>query len=96
MAIGRALGQIVAFLRMEQPAGAPSTGFVPLLVLLRRRVSDSEIANLAAQFARNGISTLSVTDIGVAISTVVDDLPSELDIQRVSRRLVDDGWRIQP
>jgi hypothetical protein len=95
VAIGRVVEQIVAFLRVGQPVGAPPTGYLPLLALLRRQVSDNEITDLATQFARNGVSTVTVTDIGVAITAVVDGLPAQVDIQRVSRRLAADGWTIQ-
>ncbi|CAN5825229.1 hypothetical protein BH09ACT7_BH09ACT7_27990 [soil metagenome] len=95
MALGQVLGRIVGFLRAGQPAGVPSTGYSPALSLLRRRLSEGEISYLATQLARHGVSTLSVTDISVAITRMLDDLPSQLDIQRMSSRLVADGWTIR-
>ena len=37
------LSAIIAFLRAGYPAGTPATGYVPLLAMLRRRVTDNEI-----------------------------------------------------
>jgi hypothetical protein len=93
-----ALGGDHRFLRVEQPAGAPSTGFSPLLALLRRQLSEDEIADLATQLARNGVTTLSVIDLGVAITAVEDDLPSQRDIRagRVVSSLTDGRFGRSP
>lgn len=93
--MGRIVGRVVAFLRGGQPVGAPSTGYLPLLALLPRRVTDDEISTLATRLARRGISAVSATDIGVAITKMIDDLPSEGDRQRVTGRLIADGWAVQ-
>jgi hypothetical protein len=95
MVLGRIVGQVVGFLRAGQPLGAPSTGYLPLLALLPRRVTDEEIGALATRLAGHGVSAVSATDIGVAISKVIDDLPSEVDRQRVTGRLIADGWAVQ-
>jgi hypothetical protein len=95
MLLRRIFEQAVGFLRVGQPPGAAATGYAPLLALMQRQVSDDDIAVLAATFARHRIGTTSITDIGVAITEVIDGLPRESDIQRVSRRLVADGWIIR-
>lgn len=95
MLIGRFFAQTVEFLRAGQPAGVPSTGYVPVLALMKRQVSDSEIASMASEIARQGASAMSSIDIGVALSKVIDELPSDRDIQRVMHHLVADGWTVQ-
>lgn len=95
MVIGRLFGQMVEFLRAGQPVGVPSTGYVPVLALLRRQVSDAEIASLASRIARQGPWAMSSIDVGVALSKIVNDLPSDRDIQRVMHHLVAAGWTVQ-
>jgi Protein of unknown function (DUF3349) len=90
MAYGRVVANIVEFLRAGVPLGVPSTGFVPLLALLPRRVSDDEIATLTEHFGDTP-STVTATDIGVALTRVLGALPSDRDVQRVASRLVTDG-----
>jgi hypothetical protein len=90
MALGQVVSKMVGFLRTGLPAGVPSTGYVPMLALLERRVSDEEIAALATHFVRTGDSATTATDIGVALTRVLGALPSDRDVQRVSSRLVTD------
>jgi hypothetical protein len=95
MAIGRLLEERVAFLRVEQPAGAPSTGFSPLLALLRRQISENEIADMATQLARNGVSTVGVTDIGLSLPRSSMTCRPSVTSNACRSRLIVDGWTIQ-
>jgi hypothetical protein len=40
--LSRLLARIVAYLRAGYPEGVPANDYVPLLALLRRRLSDDE------------------------------------------------------
>ena len=46
MALSDALRRIVAFLRAGSP-GVPEDDYIPLLALLRRRLSDDEVVSVA-------------------------------------------------
>jgi len=46
----------------------PQTDYVPLLALLRRRLSDDEVAKVATQLAARGEWNIDAADIGVAIT----------------------------
>jgi Protein of unknown function (DUF3349) len=93
MAYGRVVANVVEFLRAGVPSGVPSTGYVSLLALLPRRVSDEEIATLAEHFAGTP-SAVTATDIGVALTRMLGALPSDRDVQRVASRLVTDGTAV--
>jgi Protein of unknown function (DUF3349) len=91
MGLRARVSSIVAFLRAGYPSGAPVTGYVPLLALLPRRVSDDEAATITSKLIGRkrpsidgGIDT---TDVGVEITRITDEMPSSDDIERVQRRL---------
>jgi hypothetical protein len=77
----------IAFLRAGYPAGMPSTGYVPLAALLRRRLSDDEITAITSELMLRGRAPVSTSDLGVHITRVTDDLPSHDDVERIQRRL---------
>jgi hypothetical protein len=78
---------MVAFVRAGYPQGAPDTNYLPLLALLRRRLSDDEVTAVAADLAVCRELTVDIVDIGVAITRITDELPSLADLERVQRRL---------
>jgi hypothetical protein len=80
--------RFVAFIRAGYPKhGVPKVGYIPLLALLRRRLSDDEVAEVAAQLIARGDMRIETADIGAAIIRITDDLPSPDDLDRVQRQL---------
>jgi hypothetical protein len=79
--------RIVAFLRAGYPHGAPATGYVPLLALLPRKVSDDEAAMITRVLMGRNRRSIDSADVGVEITRVTDDMPSLDDIERVQHRL---------
>ena len=77
---------VIAFFRAGYPSWAPSTGYVPLLALLRRRVSDDEIISIASRLIARR-QPMDAADVGVEITRITDELPSADDIARVQQRL---------
>jgi hypothetical protein len=74
------------------PAGVPPKDYIPLLALLRRRLTEDEVRAIADEIARRSPSRSS-SDIGVSITRVTDALPSEDDVERVERHLCQQhGW----
>jgi hypothetical protein len=62
----------------------------PVLALLSRRLSNDEVKVVANDLMeRDGFDKI---DIGVLISKLTDELPSEDDIERVRSRLAAKGW----
>ena len=87
MAFGALVSSITAFLRAGYPSGAPAVGYVPLLALLPRRVSDDEVAAITGKLRAPARRRVDDIDIGVEITRVTHEMPSLNDIERVRRRL---------
>jgi hypothetical protein len=84
------LTRIVAWIKAGYPDGVPNPDQVPLLALLRRRLSDEEVLAVAnALLERGGFDHI---DIGVLITEITDALPTPADIDRVHDRLAAFGW----
>ncbi|YAL82166.1 DUF3349 domain-containing protein [Dermacoccaceae bacterium W4C1] len=73
------------WLNAGYPSGIPPKDYNPVLALLRRRLTDDEVAQVTAALAAHEDPTR--VDIGVGISKVTDELPSEEDIRRVQEHL---------
>ena len=86
------LTSVLDWLREGYPAGVPPKDYFPLLALLRRRLTEDEVRELArgiAEQAPNG----TTADIGVSITKLTDALPSDEEIARVEAHLTQHhGW----
>jgi hypothetical protein len=89
------VSRVVDWLRDGYPAGVPDRDFVPLLALLRRRLSDDEVRLVASRLAETGGVPGNV-DIGAAIARVTTELPSDQDVERVRAALSDHDWPVDP
>lgn len=49
------LGRVVDWLREGYPAGIPAQDTIPVLALLRRRLTDAEVAAIAAELRASGL-----------------------------------------
>jgi hypothetical protein len=77
--------RFVAFILAGYPHGIPKSDCTALLALLRRRLSEDEVAAVARDLVARG--ELSIPDIGVTIARVGKKPPTEADLERVQRRL---------
>ncbi|GAB3605898.1 hypothetical protein GCM10027413_13070 [Conyzicola nivalis] len=84
--------RVVRWLREGYPAGLPEQDFVPLIALLRRRLTDAEVTAVGSRLAAAGDTLTSRVDVGTAIARVTSELPSDDDVDRVRRYLVENGW----
>lgn len=73
----------------------PEQYYVPLMALLRRQLSDDEIAVLADDLVAEFPVPVDPIDIGVLITKVTDDIPHEADVARVREHLIRGGWKIE-
>jgi hypothetical protein len=87
MGLGQHVSAIVGFFRAGYPKGAPPFGYVPLLALLPRRVTDDEITSIARKLLAPKRRPVDNVDVGVEITRVTDHMPSVNDIERVQNRL---------
>lgn len=90
------LESILRWLRMGYPQGVPTQDYIPLLALLRRRLSDEETVWVAKEILASGHAPVGVADIGVLISKVTNEMPSETDVQRVREHLEAAGMLVVP
>lgn len=92
------LARIVAWIAAGYPEGVPGADRVPLLALLRRRLTDDEVKAVVAALTADadpssaGAAGIDSVDIGVLITQITDDLPSTEDVDRVRARLAAQGW----
>ena len=93
MALSDVLMRVVGFLRAGCPEGVPAHDYIPLLALLRRRLSDDEVMAVAAELTSDGsVTPIGGADVGVAITKLTDEMPSSEDTERVKQRLAAVGW----
>ena len=65
--------RFVAFIRAGYPQGVRQSDYRALLALLRRRLCDDEIAELARELVARGELKLNIADIGAAITRITDE-----------------------
>src|ERR1700730_8368255 len=94
MPLSGLLTRIVAFLRAGYPEGVPAHDYIPLLALLRRRLSDDEVIAVATELMADGGMPVDGTDVRVAITKLTDEMPSPADTERVKQRLAAVGWPV--
>ncbi len=84
------LAKIVAWITSGYPEGVPGPDRVPLLALLKRRLTDDEVKAVAQDLVDRG--EFDHIDIGVLITQMTDELPTPADVERVRARLAAKGW----
>lgn len=84
------LAKVVAWITDGYPEGVPGPDRVPLLALLKRRLTDDEVKEVARELMNRG--EFDSADIGVLITQIIDELPSFDDVERVRARLAAKGW----
>lgn len=85
------------WLRAGYPDGIPETDYVPILALLRRRLNEGEVrevadALIARDVEQDGI--VSRVDAQVLMTKVLGELPTDEDLHRVEARLAESGWNL--
>jgi hypothetical protein len=84
------LGSIVNWIRAGYPEGIPPTDTFPVLAFLTRRLSNDEVKAVTHELMQRG--DFDNVDIGVLITRLTDNLPSEEDVERVRERLAAKCW----
>jgi TorA maturation chaperone TorD len=92
MPLPSALQAIIDFVRRGYPQGVPEHDYLPLFALLRRRLSDDEVAELASALAEDPLTAQNPAAISDAIEKLTAETPSENDIERVRAQLAAAGW----
>ena len=92
---GSALARIVSWLREGYPGGVPEHDYMPLIALLERRLTRSEVKKVAKALRRADVSPAGPSDIAAAITEVTHTEPSENDLRRVRDQLARKGWPVE-
>ncbi len=94
MAIAGVLDKILGFLRSGYPEQAPPVGYIPLLALLPRRLSDDDAAVAVAELTSRGSGPVDTIDIRVAVTRIIGELASDADTGRITRLLLARGFPV--
>ncbi|MAU81584.1 MAG: hypothetical protein CME34_06885 [Gordonia sp.] len=83
----------INWVRQGYPEGIPPTEFPPLLALLVRALDEREVTDVVLELGR-GLDGEPLTEdrIAAAITSVIDEKPSEAEINQVASRLAAAGW----
>lgn len=92
MSVGDVVAKVVRFLQAGYPHGVPATDTVPLLALLRRRLSDEEVLQIATELVEHGDLPADAINVRVMITKITDELPSPDELERVKEHLGIRGW----
>ena len=92
---GSALARIVYWLREGYPGGVPDHDYMPLLALLERRLTRSEVKKIAKALRRADVSPAGPSDIAAAITEYTHTDPSDNDLRRVRDQLAKKGWPVE-
>jgi Protein of unknown function (DUF3349) len=96
MSLSDVVTRMLAFIRAGYPEGVPPTDYYPLLALLRHRLTEEEVAVIAAALTPGDDSRVETGEIRMAITQLTDQVPSQEDLDRVRRRLETTGWAADP
>jgi hypothetical protein len=91
MALSNAVSSVLQFLHAGYPEGIPRQDYIPLLALLRRRLTEAEVAEVAQSLVETD-DTDSQSAMREAISAITHDDPRPEDIARVRAHLASGGW----
>lgn len=92
MYVPNLLATIVGWITAGYPRCVPGPDRVPLLTLLRRRLTDEEVTAVAQTLTDRG--EWDQVDIAVMITSITDGMPTPADIERVRARLAGRSWPI--
>lgn len=88
------LDRFINWVRAGYPNGVPDQDYIPLMALLRRRLSDDEVEDLGQELVAKGIIPADRIDVGAGILKRTQEVPSPAEMQRVAERLRVGGWQV--
>lgn len=90
------LEKLIAWLRAGYPNGIPERDYVPLVALLRRRLTEDEVNELGRDLVAQGMVPADRIDVGTGYVRMTDELPSFEELDRITRQLHEAGLDIDP
>ncbi|TSD95120.1 DUF3349 domain-containing protein [Skermania sp. ID1734] len=89
------LQSVLNWLRAGYPQGVPHSDYVALFAVLHRRLTDSEVRQVAEQLVADrsdADAAIDRAEIEAAIAQLAKEQPGPDDVQRVASRLAAGGW----
>lgn len=86
--------RVVAWLREGYPQGIPTRDYIPLIALLRRRLSDDEIILVGRTLEESGMVKVDESHVGAEYLRLTHEMPAPEEVHRVSDRLREAGLDI--
>lgn len=93
--VARALGGVLAWLKAGYPEGVPDQDFIPLVAILERRLTKSEVKQVRHELQAAGLLTPAQSDIADAIESVTRESATPEEIARVTAHLRKKGWPVE-
>ena len=87
-----AVRRVADWLRAGYPVGVPEHDYVALLALLRRKLTEDEVHEVADWVILLHPDGATEEAVGAQIGALLREEPSESDVARVSARLAVVGW----
>ena len=87
-----AVRRVADWLRAGYPVGVPENDYVALLALLRRRLTEDEVLEVADRVMLLHPDGATQAAVGEQIGVLLSEEPHESDVARVSARLAAVGW----
>ena len=89
------LERAVEWLRAGYPQGIPAGDYIPLVAVLKRRLTPEEIDELGRALARRGMLPATHVAVGSRYIKMTDEVPSIEELERVTTKLRESGWWIE-
>ncbi|MGJ6979633.1 DUF3349 domain-containing protein [Aestuariimicrobium soli] len=86
------ISKVVGWLTAGYPQGVPAQDMLPLLEVLRRRLTPGEVDDVAQRLAEAQVVPVTAEQIREMVLTVVREQPSDDDVHRVASHLALGGW----
>lgn len=88
------LDRVLDWLKAGYPQGIPDGDYIPLVAVLKRRLTGEEIEELGHELSRSGLVPADRIDVGTGYLSLVDELPSVEELDRVTLKLQEAGWPV--
>ncbi|BDD80946.1 hypothetical protein TPB0596_07090 [Tsukamurella pulmonis] len=86
------LTQVLDWLRAGYPEGVPPKDYFPLLALLQRQLTETEVDAVIGRLLAARPDEVHREEIEAAIAKVTQTEPSEDDLRQVAGKLAAGGW----
>ncbi|MDN5563247.1 uncharacterized protein DUF3349 [Luteococcus japonicus] len=88
------LDRVIDWLKAGYPQGIPDRDYIPLVAVLKRRLTSEEIQELGHQLTDSGLVPADRIDVGTGYLAITDELPSVEELDRVTLKLREAGWPV--